>query len=103
MLRLAAASGILEVLQVGGLGAEELLGLERYGFELSAKACKTCSTLKSLRVSRFCMRLKPCQEASTASNLTAGVCKNAVKALDRAHRNVRILLAFWTGSLSALG
>ncbi len=60
MLRLAAASGILEVLQTGGLGAEELLSLERYGFELSAKACKTCSTLKTLRVSH-CMCLKAVQ------------------------------------------
>ena len=51
MLRLAAASGVLEVLQTGGLGAEELLNLERYGLELSPKACKTCTTLKSLRVS----------------------------------------------------
>ena len=55
MLRLAAASGILEVLQTGGLGAEELLGLERHGFELSAKACKTCNTMKSLRVSVCCV------------------------------------------------
>ena len=65
VLRLAAASSILEVLQAGGLGAEELLNLERYGLELTAKACKTCNTLKSLRVT--CNNPKPLMPHPTLS------------------------------------
>ena len=40
MLRLAAASGILEVLQTSGLDAEDLLHLDRFGYEPSPKARK---------------------------------------------------------------
>ena len=40
MLRLAAASGILDILQSGGMDAEDLLHLERFGYEPSPKARK---------------------------------------------------------------
>ena len=40
VLRLAAASGILDVLQTGGLDAEDLLHLERFGYEPRKKARK---------------------------------------------------------------
>jgi len=38
VLRLAAASGVLDVLQTGGLDAEDLLHLERFGYEPRKKA-----------------------------------------------------------------
>ena len=40
VLRLAAASGVLDVLQTGGLDAEDLLHLERFGYEPRKKARK---------------------------------------------------------------
>ena len=40
VLRLAAASGVLDVLQTGGLDAEDLLHLERFGYEPKKKARK---------------------------------------------------------------
>jgi hypothetical protein len=40
VLRLAAVSGILDILQSGGMDAEDLLHLERFGYEPSPKARK---------------------------------------------------------------
>ena len=46
MLRLAAASGILDILQSGGMDADDLLHLERFGYEPSPKARKRSKVSK---------------------------------------------------------
>ena len=68
MLRLAAASGVLDVLQTGGMDAEDLLHLERFGYEPSPKTKKRSKARGHIAVHHFSFLAESCYGIVTYKN-----------------------------------
>jgi len=60
VLKLTETDGILDMLQRNGCGAEELLHLERFGYDLSPRARKR-SKVSDMPAPKLCLRISSFQ------------------------------------------